>query len=259
MNRKLFVLCFIFLAYLFLACAGIGSGTDPSLPLDSDAPVRDFEFVTLNAPGVMEISQGTVESLEIVGDPNVTSSITAKVTDRILVISSEKNLPTNSSITYKLSVKNLTGVLLNEFGVIKIPAYTSDSLELTVNGPGRMDLGDIKVADLKFINNGNGSIEADSVNSTHLTVFSTDTGGVSIGAGSTVNLVLELGSGTFLGADLKSINVTLNMNGSGSAQVWAVEKLDVTINGNGKVIYFGEPTMSMSISGGGQLTGGGNK
>ena len=259
MNRKLFVLCFVFLGYLFLACAGTGSGTDQPLPLDNNASVKDFEFVTLNTPGVMEISQGAVEFLEIVGDPNVISSITAVVTDRKLVISSEKALPTNSSIIYKLSVKNLTGVLLNEFGVVKIPNYTSEGLELTVNGSGRIDLGDIRVTDLKFVIKGNGSVEADSVTSTKLTVSSTDAGGVTIAGGNTVELVLELGSGTFLGADFKSTNVTLNMNGSGSAQVWAVEKLDVTINGNGNVIYFGEPTMSMSMSGGGQLTGGGNK
>ncbi len=134
-----------------------------------------------------------------------------------------------------------------------------DALELTVNGPGRMDLGDIKVADLKFVINGNGSIEADSVNSTSLNVSSPDTGAVTISSGSTGDLVLELGSGIFLGADLKGTNVKLNMNGSGAAQVWAVEKLDVTINGTGQVIYFGEPTMSMSVSGGGQVQGGGNK
>ena len=207
----------------------------------------------------MEISQGAEESWEIMGDPNVISSITATVTDRTLVISSKEDLPANSSLSYKLTVKNLTGVLLNEFGVIKIPTCTTDSLELTVNGPGRMDLGEIKVTDLKFVVNGNGSIEADSVTSTKLTVTSIDTGAVTIRGGSTVDLILELGPGFFLGADFKSTNVTLNMNGSGSAQVWSVEKLDATVNGAGKVIYFGEPTMSMSISGGGQLSGGGNK
>ncbi len=258
MNRKLFILCFLFFGYLFSGCA-VSSADRPSLPLDNNAIIKDFEFVTINTPGIMEISQGTAESLEIVGDPAVISSITAVVTDRTLVISSEQALPTNSSITYKLIVKNLTGVLLNEFGVVKIPTYTSDALELTVNGSGRMDLGDIKVADLKFVIKGNGSVEADSVTSTRLAVSSTDVGGVTIRGGNTVDVVLELGSGLFLGADFKSTNVTLNMNGSGSAQVWAVEKLDVTINGNGKVIYFGEPTMSMNISGGGQLTGGGNK
>jgi hypothetical protein len=122
-----------------------------------------------------------------------------------------------------------------------------------------MDIGDIKAADLKFVINGNGSIEADSVNSTSLTISSTDISAVTISGGSTQDMVLELASGTFLGADLKGTNVKLNMNGSGTAQIWAVEKLDVTINGTGQVIYFGEPTMSMSVSGGGQLQGGGNK
>ena len=257
MNRKLLMLCFVLFSYLLSGCAV--SGANQPVPADTAVPIKDFEFVTLNTPGVMEISQGAVDSLEIIGDPSVTSSITAVVIDRTLLISSEKDLPTNSSITYKLVVKNLTGMTLNEFAVVKIPAYTADTLELTVNGPGRISLGDIKVADLKFVIKGNGSIEADSVTSTKLAVSSTDTGSVTVKGGNTVNLILELGSGLFLGTDFKSTNVTLNMNGSGSAQVWSVEKLDVTINGNGKVVYFGEPTMSMNISGGGQLSGGGNK
>lgn len=258
MNLRRFVLCLIIFGYLLSGCTF--SKTDQSsAPLENNDSIKDFEFVAFNTPGVMEISQGAIESLEILGDPDVISSITASVNDRTLVISSEKDLPSNSSITYKLSVRNLSGVLLNGFNVVKIPAYTSDALELTVNGPGRMDLGDIKVTDLKFIINGNGSIEADSITSTRLNVSSTDTGGVTISSGNTEDLVLELGSGPFLGADFRSANVTLNMNGSGFAQVWAVEKLSVTINGNGKVIYFGEPTMNMSMSGGGQLTGGGDK
>lgn len=258
MNRKLLALFLVLSGYLFFGCA-TSNATQSPLPLVNQDLIKDFDFVTLNAPGVMEISQGSVESLEILGDSTAVSSITASVTDRMLVISTENDLPTNSSITYKLIVTNLEGVLLDEFSVIKIPSFASDALELTVSGSGRMDLGDIKVANLKFIVNGNGSIEADSITSTSLIVSSTDAGSVTIAGGSTVDLMLELGSGLFLGADFKSTNVTLNMNGSGSAQVWSVEKLDVTINGDGKVIYFGEPTMSMSVSGGGQLSGGGNK
>jgi|GEM_PF-6453734 len=258
MNKKLFPLRLILFSCLISSCTVLGA-TQPASPLVNNDLVRDFNFVTLDAPGVMEISQGNIESLEIVGDPDVTSSIKTSVADRTLVISSEKKLPTNSSITYKLIVKNLTGVVLNDFGVVKIPTYGSDALELTVNGPGRMDLGNLKVNDLRLVLNGNGSFEADSIISNKLSVSSPDTGSISIASGNSVDLLLELGPGFFLGADFKSTNVTVNMNGSGTAQVWAVEKLDVAINGKGQVTYFGEPTMNMSISGGGQLTGGGNK
>lgn len=258
MNRKLLALSFILSGCLFLGCTA-SNATQSPLPMVNQESIKDFDFVILNAPGVMEISQGDAESLEILGHSTTASSITATVTDRMLVISTEEDLPANSSINYKLVVTNLEGVLLDEFSVVKIPVFVSNAIELTVGGSGRMDLGDIKVANLKFIINGNGSIEADSVTSTNLIVSSTDAGSVTIGGGGTVDLILELGSGLFLGADFKSTNVTLNMNGSGSAQVWSVEKLDVTINGTGNVMYYGEPTMSTSISGGGQLSGGGNK
>jgi len=258
MNIKRIVLYLILVGQLLYGCALSNTG-QPSLPSENTDSIKNFDSVTLNTPGVMEISQGTSESLVMDGNQVIISSITAIVTDRTLVISSAKDLPSNSSIAYKLVVKNLSSVLLNGFSVVKIPAYTSDALELTVNGSGRMSLGDIKVTDLKLVIHGNGGMEADSITSTSLHVSSMDMGGITISGGNTKDLVLELGPGPFLGADFKSTNVKLNMTGSGKAQVWAVEKLDVTINGNGQVTYFGEPTMNMNISGGGQLNGGGNK
>ncbi len=124
MNIRRFVACCLIFGHLLSGCI-LPSVDGTSVPLESNTTIKDFEIVTLNTPGVMEISQGTEESLEILGDPEVTSSITAIVTDGTLLISSEKDLPSNSSITYKLSVKELSSVFLNGFSVVKIPTYTS--------------------------------------------------------------------------------------------------------------------------------------
>lgn len=256
MSRNLFIYSLIVFCCLLSSCAPLANELPP---VEDNSSVKDFESVVMNTPGVMEIYQGITESLEISGDPDTTSSITAEVIDQTLVISSETDLPTNSSITYKLFVKDLSSVVLNGFGVVKIPAYASDNLELTINGAGRIDLGDIKVSNLKFIINDSGSIAADSINSESVSIISKNAGAVIIESGQTTDLMLELGSGTFLGADFKSTNANIDLIGSGSVQVWAVEKMDVTIDGSGNVTYFGEPTLSISINGGGQLTGGGNK
>ncbi|MBC7878505.1 MAG: DUF2807 domain-containing protein [Anaerolineales bacterium] len=256
MSRKIFVYSLVIFCFILSGCS---PSVNEQPPVQDNSDIKDFESVTMNTPGVMEIYQGTNESLEISGDPAITSSIAAKVIDRILTISSEIDLPTNSSITYKLFVKDLSSVVLNGSGVIKIPAYTSDNLELTINGSSRMDLGDIKVSNLKFIINDSGSIAADSVNSNSVSIISKNAGAVIIESGQTADLMVELGSGTFLGADFKSTNANIDLIGSGSVQVWTVEKMDVTIDGSGNVTYFGEPTLSISINGGGQLTGGGNK
>jgi hypothetical protein len=256
MNRKMVIFCFT------LTCCLVSSCASPitNQPTVENPVIKDFETVVINTPGTLEIYQGTTESLDISGDSNVISSITTTITDKILTISSEQEIPVNSQITYKLSVKDLSSLTLNSFGVVKISAYAgADNLELIVNGQGRMDLGDLKVDNLKLVIVGSGNISADSINSNLLTVTSKDTGSVSIESGQTTDLHLDFGSGPFLGSDFKSTNATVNLTGSGLIQVWAVEKMDVTINGTGSVTYFGEPTLSMSINGGGQLTGGGNK
>lgn len=253
MNKRIAVLFIV--SYLLSACAS--SITDQ--PTSESSVIKDFESVVINTPGTVEIYHGTTESLDISGDPDLISSITTTVTDKTLIISSEQEIPVNSQITYKLSVKDLSSLTLNSFGVVKIPVFDVDILELTVNGQGRMDLGNIAVENLKLVIMGSGNISADSINSNSLTVTSKDTGSVAIESGQTTDLLLDFGSGPFLGSDFKSTNATVNLTGSGLLQVWATEKMDVIINGTGSVTYFGEPTLSMSMNGGGQLTGGGNK
>jgi hypothetical protein len=51
------------------------------------------------------------------------------------------------------------------------------------------------------------------------------------------------GMGSYAAPKLKSRRTTVELNGSGRVCIWAVEELDVTCRGLGRVEYLGTPTV----------------
>lgn len=243
----------IFLLFVFLA----GCVVPPESKVN--ALVKDVDAFTLDAPGVMEIVQGDVESFEISGDPALIAYVKTEVVNRRLVISTTSEISSNAGITYKLFVKDLNDVVLNSFGAIKNSQLKTKRLRMTINGPGRIQMGEINADSLTVEINDGGSFSADVIRSASAEFSSSGAGNISIAGGSTDQLDLTMELGTFIGDNFKSQSAVVAVNGTGIVLVWVVQKLDVKVNGAGRVTYYGEPTMNMSMSGGGQITGGGRK
>lgn len=221
--------------------------------------IANFNSVTLNAPGVMEITQGEIESLEILGDKTLTSAVRAEVVDGGLVISTLFDIPPGALIAYKLRVKNINSITLDSFSVIKIPALKGNQLEMVINGLGRIQLGEVEAQNLKVNINGDGNLSADLIKSGTVFISSNGAGNVSVASGSADILKLNFISGSFFGEDFKSRSADVTVSGAAFIFVWAAEKMNAVVDGAGRVTYFGEPVMSMRMSGGGQIVGGGSK
>ena len=61
------------------------------------------------------------------------------------------------------------------------------------------------------------------------------------------------GSGKYFAADLHSQQAKVAIQGIGDVTVWAVDLLDVHIPGTGTVSYYGDPIISFSNPGHGEL------
>lgn len=61
------------------------------------------------------------------------------------------------------------------------------------------------------------------------------------------------GSGEFEGFDLESRDAYVKISGSGTANGYATETLNVQINGSGDVYYKGSPEITTNSSGSGSL------
>ena len=60
------------------------------------------------------------------------------------------------------------------------------------------------------------------------------------------------GSGDFKGDQLKGKSTVVHITGSGSAKVYASEKLDTHITGSGDVYYAGRPLVNANSTGSGK-------
>ncbi|MFU8827459.1 MAG: GIN domain-containing protein, partial [Brevefilum sp.] len=66
-------------------------------------------------------------------------------------------------------------------------------------------------------------------------------------------------AGSYQAGNLQSYDARIEINGLGSAVVWAADTLQVSINGAGSVDYYGSPQLTQEISGLGNVNKLGDK
>jgi hypothetical protein len=178
-------------------------------------PVSGFTAVELGGAGEVTIEQTGTESLTIVADQKFMKLLTAGVSDGTLRLGTKPNamLMNREPITYRITVKELTGVTITGSGSITVTEVSSTELQSRISGSG--------------------TITADG---------SADTQRIKIS-----------GSGSFRGGELASKGATVDISGSGNTLIQVSDSLDVRISGSGSVRYRGDPTISQHISGSGDL------
>jgi hypothetical protein len=101
---------------------------------------------------------------------------------------------------------------------------------------------EINVVDLvALVSSGSDTVKVDEINTSRFSVFMSGAGSVEL-AGQANYLEAEVtGAGDLVAQNLKTRETTLNISGTGVANVHATEKLKVDIMGVADVNYFGDP------------------
>jgi Putative auto-transporter adhesin, head GIN domain len=175
--------------------------------------VSGFSGVTLATSGDLTIEQGSTESLTITSDDNLLPYLTSDVTGNKLTLGAKERTKLRGNIHYRLTAKNL------------------NSIELT----------------------GSGSIDATGIHADRLTVMIAGSGSLSITGSADQQEVTVAGSGSYHGGDLKTKTATVNLMGSGNADLAVSDKLNVTINGSGSIKYSGDPVVTKALHGSGSI------
>lgn len=196
--------------------------------------------------GVTGIKLDCLADVEIVTDsslPDRTAEITAE-SNIIELVDLEKH-----GSTLKISTKSC--ILDHEPVIIRLKMKKPATIK--VNGSGTVLCKDTVLCDeLDLDISGSGSIEmnidAHAVNSRI-----NGSGDISLG-GKTRKLKVTInGSGEVKSFDLKSEKAFVNINGSGDCNCYAMHELDVKIAGSGDVYYKGDPRLTYSVRGSGNL------
>jgi Putative auto-transporter adhesin, head GIN domain len=198
-----------------VACSGTtGSGNVVS----ESRNVSGFTKIDLTGAGEVTIDQNGTEALTIEAEDNLMPKVTSEVVDGTLRLGERSNLISlTKPVKYRVSVKDLTGLMISGSGTVTAAKITSSRLAVDINGSGRVTAG--------------GTVENQDL--------------------------MISGSGDYQAKDLQTKITTVKISGSGDAAVSVSDSLDIQMSGSGKLTYYGNPPqVTQQISGSGRVSKG---
>ena len=152
-------------------------------------------------------------SLEVEGDDNILSLVTAEVRNNVLRLSNNGGYSTGEPVKFKISVPNLEGLTVSGAGNINIKGMNNDRFEIDADGAPTINVsGRTKVVDIH--SNGAGKINTNNLN---------------------------------------AVRAVVNSNGAAQVELDVDEQLDVTVNGPSSVTYKGDPVVNKNVNGPGKV------
>ncbi len=200
------------MAVLLASCSyTAGSGTVRTESRD----VHGFSSVQLAGTGEATILQTGSESLTIEAEENLLPLLTSDVSGGVLTLGTKPGASINPTrpITYRVSMKDLSGLSLSGSATASAAQARTGSLLVQISGSGTI------TAD--------GTADAQEVKIT--------------------------GSGEYRGAKLASRTATVQISGSGNADIAVSDLLDVQVSGSGTLRYSGNPQVTQSVAGSGKI------
>lgn len=212
----------------------IGTGTDGVGEYERQTrSVADFSKIDLALSGKVQVRQGAAFSVVVEAQGNLMELIETKVDGSTLVITSKGNIGNAKELHYFITMPQLTGVEVSGSGTVDVlDVFSPDELEVDISGSGRVQANVIAE-----------SISADISGSGYLKLD-----------GSADELDADIsGAGEVEALGLAAKEVSVEISGSGTAEVQAQESLSMDISGSGVVKYKGHPSrLKQDISGSGK-------
>lgn len=198
--------------------------------------VTRAERISLSSGINVELTQGPVTAVKLVGDDNILPYIIIREEGDRLVIRTKDNInySTESEIKVLITTAKLSAVRVAGSGdVTGMSKFAgSDKLDLDVAGSGNIKL-EVNTPD----------IEAEIAGSGNITLV-----------GETQNQRIRIaGNGDYNADGLKSENAKVSIAGNGNVRVFADATLDINIAGSGDIFYKGNPTIKQKVVGSGDV------
>jgi hypothetical protein len=180
-----------------------------------DRDVGSFKRIDLATAVDLNITVGKPQKVTVTIDDNLLDNIRTRVHNGTLEITSRSSYSTDESGRIDVQIETLDGVTLSGSGTVKVFNLNGDKFEYVLSGSGDL---------------------------------------VAEGRVKQLNVSLD-GSGDVDTRKLDADDVSVEINGSGSARVLAHSSLDGVVNGSGDIEYTGDPEhVSRQVNGSGSIT-----
>lgn len=172
-------------------------------------------FTSISTEGAFDIKIvcQKPQSLEIEGDDNILPLVSTEVSNNVLHVRNLRGYSVSEPITLRISVTDLEGIYSSGAGTVEISGLKNQKFEVDANGAPTIKASG-ETKVLKIDANGAGKID------TH---------------------------------KLRAVEVEVDSKGVSRVEVYAEERLDVTVSGPSKVIYEGDAVVKKSVNGPGSV------
>lgn len=226
--------------------------------ISEDREVQDFDSVQLTGAGDIVISQGEVELVTVEADDNLLPFIETEVRAGKLMLGfthevSDKNIRPSQVIKFFVNLKDINSLEISGAGDISSESLNTERLKVEVGGAGDIIIDQLKTEQFDIEVNGSGDIQVEQLSAQDVGVNIKGSADIHL-SGDTYEQNINIdGSSNYLAADLHSQLTDIAIHGIGDVTVWAVDNLVVHIPGTGTVSYYGDPVISFSDPGHGEL------
>lgn len=199
---------------------------------------RNFDAIRSDVPAEITYNTGADYRVEISARQELLDHMETRVDGGELKIyfSGHYNFTNHDGITIHVTSPELTSVYINGSGEFRGP---------------QLELGE-KPFSARV--SGSGKIDLPSVSCGALTTKISGSGNIRIGGGRATKGSHRIeGSGSIDTRNTQTADSRAEISGSGTIRVWTTETLDARISGSGNIYYRGNPRVSSSISGSGNL------
>ncbi len=196
--------------------------------------LEEFSSLRLEMAGTVTVELADSQSVSVSVDDNILEYVETVLRADTLVIRVRNNAQlTEYDLDIALAMADLTALLCPGVGTIRSSSEIDvDALRVSILGVGSVVL-DVTVDRLETFMPGFGTLDYTGTAAQHTISIS--------------------GTGTVSAYNLATADCNIDISGSGSVLVTAVNTLDVSISGAGTVYYKGNPTITDTISGDGQI------
>ena len=254
MNTKVFTLILILTVSVFL------TGCFHDFFVDGNGDVMEElrtvpDFNQISSSGSFDIYYEYAEEIEVKVscESNLMMYIETVVYNDELKIRTPYNVSIRPHEPIEVYVKGpyVNSIHLSGSGLIHTDTIYSDQLDLGTSGSGRIETSFIG-GDLSTSISGSGEIHA-YAECDYAEASISGSGKVYLDGWATKANYRISGSGQFYGYDFPVNELFINISGSGSLYVNAIDYLETSISGSGNVYYIGNPELKTNISGSGNI------
>ena len=195
--------------------------------------LSDFHSIDLKIGAEIRLTQGNQQLITVEGQPNILDLLELDVQNGRWNIEYDRCVNTNDDIKIFITLPQIRNLDVSGSGLIfGENTFEVDEIDLRISGSGDIDLAlDANEVDSRI--SGSGEVRLEGI---------------------TDDFDFELsGSGDYEAFNLESRAGEVGISGSGNAEVFVSDRLDVEISGSGDVLYKGRPILNVDISGSGRV------